>query len=116
MVRCGAVATPEEWEYSSYNQHAHGKGIFDVDSHQNYLELGGNKTKRLLNYQEIMKEYIQKKGLSKKQSITTGIIYGSKQFIETVMEKNNHSYYKNRKIYKSHDDVYCLRKPQILIE
>ncbi|WP_372368332.1 transposase [Candidatus Uabimicrobium sp. HlEnr_7] len=113
MTRNGAKKHPKNWKYSSYKQHAYGKGTFQIDYHDQYLQLGSSPKQRQKKYRQIMQSAMQEKGLLKKQQpITYGIIYGSKQFIQNTIQKYaNHKYYKKRKYHKTKEkEIYTLRK------
>ncbi|WP_372371256.1 hypothetical protein [Candidatus Uabimicrobium sp. HlEnr_7] len=116
MTRNGVTKHPKEWRYSSYGQHAYGKGIFKIDYHDQYLQLGSSPKQRQKKYRQIMQSAMEEKGLLKKQQpLTYGIIYGSKQFVQNIIQKHaNHKYYEKRKNYKTQEkEIYTLRKTNI---
>ena len=112
MVRCGVVRNPSEWIWSSYNQHASGKGIFVVDFHEMYIKLGNTAKKRERKYVQMMKDRIKEKGLLKKQpQISDGLIYGPKDFVENILSQyDSCNYYRKSKQFKISGDVYCIKK------
>ncbi|BBM83915.1 transposase [Candidatus Uabimicrobium amorphum] len=103
MVRNVAKKHPKYWKYSSYSQHAEGKGIFQIDYHHQYMLLGKSSMERQKKYENIMNLKIKEKGLLQKQTHMFQVaICGSQQFIEDIINKyTNHSYYKSNRLFTS---------------
>ena len=113
MVRNGVTSHPKEWKWSSYNQHAKGKGPIDIDFHDIYISLGKTAKQRKKKYITMMKERMMQKGLLSKQShFTYGLIFGSESFIKEIIARyTSHKYYEDRKIYSLDSQTWCSRKP-----
>lgn len=112
MVRNKAVKHPEKWMYSSYKQHARGRGILKIDYHPQYLKLGKTETQRQKVYRQMVKNKMQEVEFVKKQEvISKGLVYGSKEFIKTVIkEYATHEYFKNKKEYRVSNQAHALKK------
>lgn len=113
MVRAGGVRHPKEWKWSSYNQHAKGKGPIEIDFHEIYLSLGGTIKQQRKKYIMLVNERMTEKGLLSKQfQFTYGLIFGSESFIKEIITKyTSHKYYKNKKSLTIVSGATCLRKP-----
>ena len=107
MVRNGATKHPKNWKYSSYNQHAQGQGIFEIDYHNQYELLGKTSKERQEKYQSIMSSKIKEKQLLKKQThMSQAVIYGSQHFAQGIINKyTTHKYYQGRVSRYSQDIV-----------
>lgn len=107
MVRNGATKHPKNWKYSSYNQHAQGQGIFEIDYHNQYELLGKTSKERQEKYQSIMSSKIKEKQLLKKQThMSQVVIYGSQHFAQGIINKyTTHKYYQGRVSRYSQDIV-----------
>ena len=114
MVRAGGVGHPKDWKWSSYSNHTTGKGVFEVDYYEFYLELGNTADERQKRYKDMMEESMLDKGLLQQQAyISKGGIVGTKEFVERIIEdygKKYHPYYNNKKPRQNSDKVFMLRR------
>ena len=110
MVRNSAVKHPEKWKYSSYKQHARGKGILKIDYHHQYLKLGKTDKQRQKIYRRMVKNKIQN-FTQKQEIISRGLIYGAKEFVQnTIKEHAHHQYFKNKTVYQISGQAHALKK------
>ena len=112
MTRSGVTKHPKEWKWSSYNQHAKGKGPIEIDFHEIYLLLGNTDKERRKKYIVMMGEKMIQKGLLFKQpQVTYGLIFGTECFIKNIINRHtSHKYYQKCQIYTFDKNTHCLRK------
>ena len=112
MLRCGAVNAPEDWQWSSYRAHALGIDDPILDQYELYLALGKTSKERQEAYQKMVTARIEEKGLKREPIFTYGIILGSKNFVESLLEQYGKKvhYYKNRQAREFSVGVFSLRK------
>ena len=111
MLRCGAVDEPENWQWSSYRAHALGIDDPVLDLHELYLALGDTPKQRQANYRAMVARRIEEKGLRREPVFTSGVILGSKTFVESLLEEYGKivDYYKNRQARESGPKAFSLR-------
>ena len=108
LVRCRAVDDPGEWRWSSYRAHAFGEEDPVLDFHDLYLQLAATTEERQKIYQEMAANYIQERGLQKDPLLSSGIIVGSRDFVENILGK-----YEKIDFYQRHqahpfEDTYSI--------
>jgi len=108
MVVNGHVSSPEDWLFSSFNQHTRGIGPIDINFHETYLELGKNKAERQKNYRVLMQESLMKNSFV--EHLPELIVCGSEEFVESTIREHYHPYYKDRKIYQVAQNIFSLKK------
>ena len=118
MVRANVVALPEDWKWSSYSNHTTGKGVFQIDYYEFYLELGDTEQERQKRYKEMMQESMLNKGLMQQQiHISKGGIIGTKEFVEKIINEHGekyHKYYKEKKPRQTNENnTYISRRIKI---
>ena len=111
MLRCGAVNDPADWRWSSYRAHALGTDDPILDLHELYLALGDTARQRQENYQAMVAARIEEKGLRREPVFTSGVILGSKSFVESLLEEYGKivNYYKNRQAREFAPEAFSLR-------
>jgi len=111
MLRNGATNKLEQWKWSSYHCHKSGKSNGIIDFHPLYLALADNPDERARIFCQMAEENIREKGFLKQPEITFGIILGSDNFVQSILDNNakNIPYYQNRKLHSAKNS-YFLRK------
>lgn len=112
MVRCQKVENPGDWKWSSYHAHAAGEENPILDFHDLYLALGSTPEERQRIYQEMAAAYGQERGLSRRPELTSGVILGSRTFVESLLEECGKiaDYFRNRPVFEMEADCFSLRR------
>lgn len=91
-VRAGLVAKPEDWQWSSYNFYALGKGhsliesLIDVDPYF-YSKLGRNSQERQERYQKNVEGVMREKFLKAIRKQLDEGVFGRKEFVQEMKQK-----------------------------
>ena len=111
-VNAHLVSNPEDWKWSSYHAHAHGKKDPVVDFHELYLALGDTPEKRQQAFREMSEDRLKERGLRQEKAVTRGIILGSESFVQNILSLygKNIEYYKNRKVHQYQGNIYSLTR------
>ncbi len=115
MLRCKQINDPSLWNWSSYNAHAYGKEDHILDFHPLYNELGSTPEKRQSYYRKMAQDRLREKGLEKDETLSDGIIVGSKDFVQSMIDSfgSKLPFYKNRKIY-DYGGIYSIKRPKLI--
>lgn len=112
LVRCGVCKDPLEWRWSSYRAHIGEQENPIVDYHLLYLDLGETLEECQEVYYEMIHDRMREKGLDRNPALSQGVIYGSENFIQALLEKYGRliPYYQNRKYYPDSTGSCSLKR------
>jgi len=80
-VRAGMVTDPEDYRWSSYGVHAHGRKASMWTAHPTYLGLGKTDASRQYCYRELVSDALDQEVISKiRHCANSGLVLGTEQF------------------------------------
>ena len=111
-VKAKMVKSPRDWKWSSYLAHAFGKYDSILDKHTSYLNVSDDDAVQQKHHRQMIQHYMEENGLQFCPPISKGIIAGTKDFVNNLLEKiqNVHVFYKKRKAFHYSGDCFCLKR------